>query len=150
MPTKIEGQYELPAGRQEVWTCLVTPEVLKGAIPGCQEVTEQQEGVLEIRLAVAAGPVTGVFEGRLRLEQCIPPEHCRLAAAAAGPMGAVEGWAEIDLRGAAAGGTELRYSGELRGSGMLAVLGDRMLQRLFRRSLDGFFRNLGAACSGGL
>jgi carbon monoxide dehydrogenase subunit G len=110
----------------------------------------QQEGVLEIRLAVAAGPVTGVFEGRLRLEQCIPPEHCRLAATAAGPMGAVEGWAEIDLRGAAAGGTELRYSGELRGSGMFAVLGDRMLERLFRRSLDDFFRNLGAACSGGL
>ena len=147
---RIEGQYQLPAGRQQVWTCLVTPEVLKGAIPGCQQLTEQQEGVLEIRLAVAAGPVTGVFEGRLRLEQCIPPEHCRLAATAVGPMGAVEGWAEIDLRGAAAGGTELRYSGELRGSGMLAVLGDRMLERLFRRSLDDFFRNLGAACSGGL
>jgi hypothetical protein len=123
--------------------------VLKRAIPGCQEVTEQQEGVLEIRLAVAAGPVTGVFEGRLRLEQCIPPEHCRLAVAAVGPMGAVEGWAEIDLRGAVAGGTELRYSAELQGSGMLAVLGERMLERLFRRSLDGFFNNIGAACSGG-
>jgi carbon monoxide dehydrogenase subunit G len=33
---------------------------------------------------------------------------------------------------------------------MLAVLGDRVLERLFRRSLDDFFRNLGAACSGGL
>jgi carbon monoxide dehydrogenase subunit G len=133
-----------------VWACLLRPEVLKRAIPGCQEVTEQQEGVLEIRLAVAAGPVTGVFEGRLGLEQCVPPEHCRLAAAAAGPMGAVEGWAEIDLRGAPAGGTELRYSAELRGSGTLAVLGDRMLERLFRRSLDDFFRNLGTTCSGAL
>jgi carbon monoxide dehydrogenase subunit G len=65
-------------------------------------------------------------------------------------MGAVEGWAEIDLRGAAAGRTELRYSGELRGSGMLAVLGDRMLERLFRRSLDGFFRNISATAAGGL
>ena len=148
MPTKIEGQYELPAGRQQVWTCLVTPEVLRGAIPGCQEVTEQRKGVLKIRLAVAAGPVTGVFEGRLHFEQCIPPKHCRLAAAAAGPMGAVEGWAEIDLRGAAAGQTELRYSGELRGSGMLAVLGDRMLERLFRRSLDDFFQRVGSAVAG--
>ncbi len=138
----INGEYEIRAAPAAVWNCLLRPDVLKQAIPGCQEILERQDAVFDVRLVVAAGPVHGVFEGQISFEQSMPPEHCRLVAAFEGRAGAVEGWADVDLHDAA-GFTQLRYGGQLQARGMLAALGDRMLQRLFRRSLDSFFDTIG-------
>ena len=41
------GEYRIPAARQQVWEALNDPEVLKAAIPGCDELVKRSETELE-------------------------------------------------------------------------------------------------------
>lgn len=138
---RLEGLYQIRAPRFKVWESLLDAGALKQAIPGCVELREEPGGVYRVRLSVAAGPVNSVFDGRIGVEEPRPPERCRITITAGGLAGSVAGSAEIELA-EAGGATELRYRGEMRAGGMLAALGDRMLERLFRRSLDDFVMRL--------
>ena len=46
------GEYRIPAPRQRVWEALNDPEILKAAIPGCEELTKVGDNDLELAFVV--------------------------------------------------------------------------------------------------
>lgn len=140
---KIEGSYTIPASREKVYALLLDPAVLKRAIPGCEEIQPQGDSAFRIKMRAGLASIRGNVEGEIRVEDARPPEHYRLAMSGKGMGSFVTGWANLDFTEAAgtapASGTEIRYSGEAQVGGMIAAVGNRMIELAVRKALSDFF-----------
>jgi carbon monoxide dehydrogenase subunit G len=135
---KIEGSYIISARREKVYALLLDPAVLKRAIPGCEEIQPQGDSAFRIKMRAGLASIRGNVEGEIRVEDARPPEHYRLAMSGKGMGSFVEGWANIDFT-EAAGNTEVRYAGEANVGGMIAAVGNRMIELAVRKALSDFF-----------
>ena len=135
---KIEGSYTIPARREKVYALLLDPAVLKRAIPGCEEIQPQGDAAFRIKMRAGLASIRGNVEGEIRMEDARPPEHYRLAMSGKGMGSFVNGWADLDFA-ETAGNTEIRYAGEASVGGMIAAVGNRMIELAVRKSLSDFF-----------
>src|SRR2546426_10328655 len=123
---KLEGSYDVKAPRQKVWTAFLDPETLRQAIPGCEklELIGPDEYKSTLKIGVAA--VKGTFEGKVRLLDKKPPESYRLSAEGSGGPGFVRsdtGITPTEIEG----GTNVAYTADVQGGGLIAGVGQRML-----------------------
>lgn len=135
---KISGSHTVAAGREKVYALLLDPGVLQRAIPGCDEITPAGEGAFRIKMRAGLASIRGKVEGEIRIEEARAPEHYRLAMTGKGMGSFVNGWASLDLT-ETPGGTEVRYEGEASVGGMIAAVGNRMIEVAVRKSLSDFF-----------
>jgi hypothetical protein len=133
------GEYRIPAPRQRVWEALNDPEVLKAAIPGCEELNKVSDNELEAKVRAKVGPVSATFTGKVTLNDLNPPTSYRIAGEGkGGAAGYAKGGAEVNLAedGAA---TILRYSAKADVGGKLAQIGSRLIQGTAKKMADDFF-----------
>jgi uncharacterized protein len=134
------GEYRIPAPRQRVWEALNDPEVLKAAIPGCEELNKLSDTELEARVKAKVGPVSATFNGRVTLNDLNPPESYRIAGEGkGGAAGYAKGGAEVSLAEDGAGTTVLRYQAKADVGGKLAQIGSRLIQGTAKKMADDFF-----------
>ncbi|MCB2053504.1 MAG: carbon monoxide dehydrogenase subunit G, partial [Geminicoccaceae bacterium] len=69
----MSGEYVIPADRETVWKALNDPDVLRRAIPGCDELNKVSENELEAKVTAKVGPVKARFAGGVRLENIRAP-----------------------------------------------------------------------------
>ena len=69
----LTGEYRIPAPRETVWAALNNPEVLKAAIPGCQELEKLSDTEFQATAKVSVGPVKATFKGGVTLTDLDPP-----------------------------------------------------------------------------
>ena len=138
-PMDMTGEYRIPAPRQRVWEALNDPEILKAAIPGCEELTkvERQRSGSPGRAKV--GPVSATFTGKVTLGDLNPPESYRISGEGkGGAAGFAKGGAEVNLAEDGAD-TILRYSAKADVGGKLAQIGSRLIQGTAKKMADDFF-----------
>ncbi len=123
---KLEGSHTFNAPRDEVWEALLDPDVLRSALPGCEELKQVGENEYEATLNVRVGPVQGRFKGGVRLSELNPPESYRISVDGQGAPGFVKGEGAVTLE-EDAGTTVMHYSGEGQVGGRLASVGQRLL-----------------------
>ena len=61
------GERRIPAPRQKVWEGLNDPEILKQAIPGCQEIEKISDTEFTAKVRAKVGPVSANFSGRITI-----------------------------------------------------------------------------------
>jgi carbon monoxide dehydrogenase subunit G len=140
---KIEGTYELRAGRERVFQALTDPEVLARCIPGCERLEKSSENAYAATLRAGVGSIKGVFNGNVRLEDIQPPAHYRLVIDGKGQPGFVKGVGDFDLIDQN-GATSIKYTGDVQVGGMIASVGQRMIQGAARMMATQFFTALDA------
>jgi carbon monoxide dehydrogenase subunit G len=138
---KIEGTHKIEAPRDRIFTALVDPAVLQKCIPGCEQMEKTGENQYNARLTAGVGPVKGVFTATVSLEQITPPEHYKLVVEGKGQPGFVKGTGELNLKDAD-GGTEIQYTGEVNVGGLIASVGQRMIQSAANLLAGRFFKAL--------
>ena len=124
---KIQGEHRFSAPRQEVWAALLDPEVLSRTVPGSQSLERTGENEFKGELTMKVGPVTGVFQGKVALENLDPPNGYTLKLDGRGAPGFVNGNGAIHLEDDPAGGTLLRYEVDAHVGGRIAGVGQRLL-----------------------
>ena len=124
---KIQGEHRFSAPRQEVWEALLDPEVLARTVPGSQGLERVGDNEFRGELKIKIGPVQGVFQGKVALENLIPPQSYTLKLDGRGAPGFVNGVGRIVLEDDAAGGTVLRYDVDAQVGGRIAGVGQRLL-----------------------
>ena len=67
MAMTMNGEVQLAAPREVVWTKLNDPEVLKACIPGCEELEKTEETGFRAVAKMKVGPVSARFRGRVTL-----------------------------------------------------------------------------------
>jgi len=125
---KIQGEHRFAAPRQEVWKALLDPAVLSGTVPGSQGLEKTAENEFQGELKMKVGPVQGVFQGKVKLENLDPPRGYTLKIDGRGAPGFVNGSGVIVLEDAPGGGTVLRYDVDAQVGGRIAGVGQRLLE----------------------
>ena len=138
---KIEGTQTISAPRPRVFAALVDPAILQKCIPGCEQLVQTEENKYNAKLSAGVGPIKGIFTATVSLENVKAPEHYRLVVEGKGQPGFVKGAGELNLAEAAEG-TSIRYTGEVNVGGLLASVGQRMIQSAASMLAGKFFASL--------
>ncbi len=136
---KIEGVYKLAAVRERVFERLLDPESLAKAMPGCDSFEERGDGAYTARIKVGVGPIKGTYEARVEILDRVPPEHYRMTVEGKGSGGFVKGDGAVHLS-PEGDGTLLKYSGEVQVGGLIASVGQRMMQTAAKQIVNQFFQ----------
>ncbi len=141
---RIQGQQTLPAARDRVWKALLDPEVLGRTLPGCEglESVGPDEYKMHMKLAIAS--VQGLFDGRVKLTDQNPPESYKLAVEGRGKVGFVKGGGTFRLEPSGNSETLVHYEGDVSVGGLIAGVGQRLLDMTSKMMIKRFFAALSA------
>jgi uncharacterized protein len=145
---KIEGSYRIEASRQRIFAALIDPQVLQKCIPGCEQLEKAGENQYNARLTAGVGPVKGVFTATVSLADITMPEHYKLVVEGKGQPGFIKGSGALDLKEAESA-TEIQYSGDVNVGGLIASVGQRMIQATANMLAGRFFKALEAEVKAG-
>ena len=141
------GERRIPAPRQTVWEGLNDPEILKQAIPGCQEIEKVSDTEFTAKVRAKVGPVSANFAGKVTLSDLHPPSGYTISGEGTGGVaGFAKGGAKITLD-EEGGETVLRYEVQAQVGGKLAQIGSRLIDGTARKMADDFFNRFAAAVS---
>ena len=142
---EMNGTRQIAAPREMVWAALNDPEVLKAAIPGCEELSGGPDEGFEATVKQKVGPVSATFRGRVHLSDIVPLTSYTIAGEGkGGAAGFAKGSAAVRLADSE-GGTLLSYEVAAHVGGKLAQLGSRLIDGFAKKMADSFFDNFRAA-----
>ena len=98
-------------------------------------------------MSIGVAAVTGTFNATVTLSDLQPPSSYRLSVAATGKPGFSNGSATITLR-ESAGGTDVEVKATSEVGGLIARVGQRLIEGVARMSMDKFFGCLASRVNG--
>ena len=143
---KLTGSYKIDAPRETVWGAITQPESLQGCIPGCQNLEDVGDGNYEAAISASLGPVRGNFSAKVSIKDWNPYESYRMIVSATGAPGFINGESFITLT-EEEGVTIVSVDGDGQAGGLLARVGQRMMESVARNMMDRFFNCLAEAAT---
>ena len=138
---KISGSYTLPFARERVYQLLQDPEVLAQCMPGTDHLAKIGLDEYEMKMKMVISAVQGLFAGKIRVADQKPPEQFRLLVEGSGKVGFLNGEGVLTLVLSDAS-TEVRYEGEVQVGGVIAGVGQRLLDTTAKLVIRKFFEKL--------
>jgi carbon monoxide dehydrogenase subunit G len=149
MAMTMNGEVQLAASRETVWTKLNDPVVLKSCVPGCEQLDKISDSEFQAVASIKVGPVKARWKGKVRLSDLDPPNGYRISGEGEGGVaGFAKGGATVALADKD-GGTLLTYNVEAQIGGKLAQLGQRLINSAAKKTADDFFANFAKAVQAG-
>ena len=137
---KIDGTYVIPASREVVWQRLMSPDVLARSIPGCEKLVPNSDGSYHTEMKIAISAVKGTYRGRVEILDTVAPERYRMKVEGRGTSGFVKGEGTLMLSDDGAAGTKISYTGDAQVGGVIANVGQRLIQAAARQMVNHFFQ----------
>lgn len=138
---KIAGTHEIQAPRDVVYQALTDPQILQRCIPGCESLEKTADNTYVATMKAGVGSVKGIFKGNVRLEDMQAPIHYRMIVDGKGAPGFVKGTGIFNLE-ERNGGTAIAYEGEMKVGGVIAGVGQRMIEAAAKMLAAHFFKTL--------
>ena len=138
---KIEGSHTFNAPRERVWEVLLNPKVMAQCMPGCESMNEIGPDQYEATMKVGIASVKGTYKGKVSLKDKQAPSHYVLSGEGSGGPGFMQGDVTIDLE-ENEGRTVLKYSTDAKVGGLIASVGQRMLNGVAKVMVDQFFKKI--------
>ncbi|HKW76664.1 MAG TPA: carbon monoxide dehydrogenase subunit G [Terriglobales bacterium] len=137
----LSGTHQLSAPRDRIFDALTDPAILQKCIPGCEHLEKTAENQYKAALAVGVGPIKGKFSANVSLHDLLRPERYSLSVDGTGQPGFVKGSGKLEFREEGQG-TAIAYDGEVNVGGLLASVGQRMIQATASMMIGRFFSAL--------
>jgi uncharacterized protein len=138
---KIEGSYVFNAPRERVWQVLLDPKIMAQCMPGCERMNEVAPDQFEAVMKVGVASVKGTYKGKVSIKDKQAPCHYVLSGEGSGGPGFMQGDVAIDLE-EQDGKTVLKYSTDARIGGLIASIGQRMLNGVAKMMVEQFFKKV--------
>ena len=135
---KLSGSYQINLPKEKVWEALNDPEILKQAIPGCEEFIKNSETEFTAKATNKIGPFNASFTGDVELKDLNPPNSYKITGSGNSPVGFASGEASVKLE-EENGGTKLIYEVEANVGGKIAQVGARLIDMTAKKMADIFF-----------
>jgi len=153
---KISGSYTLPFARERVYQLLQDPEVLAQCMPGTDHLAKIGPDEYEMKMKMVISAVQGLFAGKIRVADQKPPEQFRLLVEGSGKVGFLKGEGVLTFVPSNAStsdtaisdtstsdtATEVRYEGDVQVGGVIAGVGQRLLDTTAKLVIRKFFEKL--------
>ena len=135
---KLSGSYQINLSKEKVWEALNDPEILKQAIPGCEEFTKNSDTEFTATATNKIGPFNASFTGDIELKNINAPNSYVIEGSGNSPVGFASGSAQVKLEDSE-GGTKLTYEVEANVGGKIAQVGSRLIDMTAKKMADIFF-----------
>ena len=135
---KLSGSYQINLEKQKVWEALNDPEILKQAIPGCEEFIKNSDTEFTAKATNKIGPFNASFTGDVELKDLNPPNSYKISGSGNSPVGFASGEASVKLEDHQ-NGTKLIYEVEANVGGKIAQVGSRLIDMTAKKMADIFF-----------
>jgi uncharacterized protein len=140
---KLAGLYTFPVERERAYQLLLDPVVLARAMPGCDHLALIGPDEYEMRMKMLISSIQGLFSGKVRIAERHPPEGFRLIVEGSGKVGFMKGDGVLSLTPLYTS-TDIRYEGDVQVGGMIASVGQRLIDTTARFLIRKFFERLTA------
>jgi len=135
---KLTGSYQINLKKQKVWDALNDSEILKKAIPGCEEFKKNSDTEFTATATNKIGPFNATFTGDVELKDLNPPNSYKISGSGNSPVGFASGEASVNLEDHESG-TKLTYIVEANVGGKIAQVGSRLIDMTAKKMADIFF-----------
>ena len=135
---KLSGSYEFDTGPEKVWQILTDPEALKSCIPGCEKMDALGNNEYAATVTISMGPIRSKFDAKVTMVDLQPFESYKLIVEGNGPSGFVRGESQIKLT-ELENKTTVDVDSDSSSGGLLARVGQRMVESFARSMMDRFF-----------
>ena len=140
---QLAGKYVLHAAPPRVWATLMNKDTLARVVPGISRLEQTGDHTFKSILDIKLGPVNGSFTGHLQLDDLQEPNQFTLKAQQNSKIGNANAAIKINLALVdETGDTEITFDGDVKLSGMLASLGQRVMGGVSNTLTKQFFSNL--------
>jgi carbon monoxide dehydrogenase subunit G len=139
----ITATYSFPGAPTEVWKLLMDPEAIQSCLPGCRELRPVGDDGYHAEMTVGVAAVSGSFTATVALSEQVPPRSYRLSVDATGKPGFAKGSAMIVLSPTPSG-TEIQVTASAEVGGLIARVGQRLVEGVAKMTMDRFFSCLAA------
>ena len=142
---KLCGAQTLPAPREKVWEAFNDPVLLARCLPGTERLDPAGPDRYKAVVGFALAAISGKYNGSLEFANRKPPESLTLKIEGRGTPGFMKGEGRLTFSLAAdMRQTELRYEGEAQVGGLIAAVGQRMIEAAARKIVAQFFEKFAA------
>ncbi|MHB8539866.1 MAG: CoxG family protein [Candidatus Acidiferrales bacterium] len=135
---KVQGTASLPAKREDVWDLLTDPDRLAKCLPGAERLEPDGPDRYKVAMKFGIAAFSGKFQGSVELAEKKPPESLKMRVEGRGVPGFMKGEGTISLR-EKSGATEVKYEGEAQVGGVIASVGQRMIEAASKKIMQQFF-----------
>ena len=135
---QLEATYVFEAPVERVWALLMDTDAVAACLPGCKGLHPIGEDRYEAELAVAVAAISGSFKGTIALQDKVPPRSYRLLVDGSGKPGFVKGHADVTLVPDGEK-TTVQIKAVADPGGMIARVGQRLLEGVARMTMDRFY-----------
>ena len=135
---KLSGHYTLPGPPDKVWALLTDPQSLAKLLPGCERLDPDGPDRFKAAVKFGLAAISGKYAGTLEFSEKKPHSSLRMKIAGRGIPGFVDGSGRIELV-PQNGQTEVKYDGDAQVGGMIASVGQRMIEGAAKKIVDQFF-----------
>lgn len=125
---KLSGTHTFNAPRERVWSVLHDIQALKTLIPGVESMEEIEPDTYKGVARIGVANIKGEYTGTVKLSDINPPESYTITGQGKGKPGHVKGTGALRLTEDAPGVTTLHYNGDLQVGGMIASVGQRLIE----------------------
>lgn len=139
---KISGKHNISAPVEQVWKMILDPKILEKITPGIKTLEEQEKDAFIAISEVKIGPVRGEFKGDLYIKDKVEEKSCVVELDQKSKMGNAVANIGMELVSMEDGKTEIQYTGEVRLSGMLGRMGQRIIGGVVTTLAKQFFEGL--------
>ncbi len=145
---KMSGSERIAASREQVYAALNNPEILKQAMPGCQELNKVSETEFDAVIVIKVGPIKATFKFAGTLSDLDPPNGYTISGEGKGGVaGFAKGSAKVGLE-PDGDGTILTYEVHADVGGKFAQLGARLINSTAMKFAGDFFVNFSRTVAG--
>ena len=140
---KISGSYFLALPPEQAYQRLQDPEVLAGAMPGCESLDKIGPDEYRMKMKMALASLSGNFDGKVRITDQSPPSSFKLMVEGSGKVGFMKGEGNLKFTPKDAG-TDVSYEGDVQIGGTIAAVGQRLIDGTAKMMIKRFFDKVAA------
>jgi len=139
---ELNGKRNVETDPATLWNMLMDIEILPKIVPGISKLEKIGENTYKSTLEVKFGPVSGEFTGDMQMEDIRHQRSFTLNAQQHNKIGTVNSVMKIELMPISGKETEVAFSGEVTISGLLKMMGEKVLGGVTEMLTKQFFANL--------
>lgn len=139
---ELAGSHLFNATPQQIWPLLMDTDSLARMVPGITSLEHLGNYQYKAMLGVKLGPVNASFTGNLQLNDIMEPQGFSMKVQQNSKVGNATATIGIHLNPVGNNQTEVDFSGNVKLSGMLATMGQRLIGSVANTLSRQFFMNM--------
>ena len=139
---ELNGRHTVSTTPEKLWYMLMDTDTLSKIIPGVSQLEKTGANSYKSILEIKAGPISTSFTGEAQMEDIVEQKKFTLNMQQSNKMGNANSTMNVELIPVNEAETEVVFGGELRITGLLASMGQKILGGVANMLTKQFFANL--------